>query len=264
MDRSSGVTAVGSRTSMAPRRSTLATRWGTLAAALVLCTPSGVRADNKYLEIPPKAEALASPAYRYANLADAEARAALDARRIPYELAEPPPPGVRLPIRLVGPLHGVTVHSALPPEERRDSPFEILDARLALALDDFCRILSQHDVVEVVHFTMYRPPGATPKDRAGPQPRHPGGLAIDVGALRKRGGRWLSVGAHWPASLGARTCGRGARRILDAAGRELQSIVCEAHDQRVFHYVLTPHFDRAHADHLHLEIKPSVEWFLVN
>jgi len=28
--------------------------------------------------------------------------------------------------------------------------------------------------------------------------------------------------------------------------------------------MLTPHFDPAHADHLHLEIKPQVKWFLVN
>jgi hypothetical protein len=27
---------------------------------------------------------------------------------------------------------------------------------------------------------------------------------------------------------------------------------------------LTPHFDQAHADHLHMEIKPGVKWFLIN
>ena len=42
------------------------------------------------------------------------------------------------------------------------------------------------------------------------------------------------------------------------------SIVCEAADARIFTYMLSPHFDKAHSDHLHLEIKPQVKWFLVN
>ena len=233
-----------------------------LAAAMLVVNPAS--AGNKYLEIPPQEEARASRAYRYANLTNEQAKAAVEARGIRYERATPPLPGVRFPIRLKGPLHGVTIRSVLPEEERQDSPFEILDARLALALDDFCRILAAHDIVEVIHFTMYRPPTKTPQDRNGPQTRHPGGLAIDVGALRKRNGEWLAVGPHWPTSLRSKTCGAGARKLSSRKGRELMSIVCEASDQRIFHYMLTPHFDEPHGDHLHLEIKPKVVWFLVN
>jgi hypothetical protein len=40
--------------------------------------------------------------------------------------------------------------------------------------------------------------------------------------------------------------------------------VCEAKDLRLFHAILTPHFNRAHSDHLHLEIKPDTAWFLVH
>ena len=237
---------------------------------LVLVWAAGVlgipvaRADNQYLVIPGQQEARSSRAYRYANLTNRAAAAEMAARGIRYVHATPPLPGVRFPIRLTGRLHGVLIRSSLPAAERRDSPFEILDARLAIALDDFCRILAQHDIVELVHFTMYRPPPQTPKDRNGPQTRHPGGLAIDLGGLRKRNGQWIAVGPHWPGLIGRKTCGRGARRLENRRGRELMSIVCEAYDQRIFHYMLTPHFDRPHADHLHLEIKPTVEWFLVN
>lgn len=233
----------------------------TAAAALVA---SAVAANNKYLEIPPEDESRGSPAFRHANLDDAAALAELDRRGVPYVRATAPLPGVRTAVRLTGPLRGVHVHSVLPEEERRDSPFELLDARLAIALDDFARVLARHDVVELVHFTMYRPPTTNPADPKKPQTRHPGGMAIDVGALRKRDGRWLSVGSHWPANVGARTCGAAAAVIKNPRGRELRSIVCEAADQRLFHYVLTPHFDPAHADHLHLEVKPEVKWFLVN
>jgi len=237
--------------------------------------PSAARASNKYLEVPPVELATASPAYRYANLGDDEVLAELAARNIAFTRVEPAVPGVRLPIRLSGPLHGVDVHSALPEEKRKSSAFEILDARLALALDDFCKLLAEHEIVELVHFTMYRPGAYTPASRSGgpgaplPLPstgstRHPGGLAVDVGALRKRTGEWLTVGQHWSSAIGAKTCGQGARTLENAPGRELQDIVCDAYAKRIFHYTLTPHFDKAHHDHVHLEIKPLVKWFLVN
>ena len=233
-----------------------------LCSALMVCGP--IAADNKYLEIPAAADATATPAYRYANMSDEEALTELIARGVPFRHAKPPAPGVRLPIRLAGPLHGVTIRSTLPEPERHNTPFDIMDARLALALDDFCRVLQIHDVVEVVHFTIYRPAQSVPSDPNAPQTRHPGGMAIDVGALKKSDGQWLAVGPHWTSAIGVKTCGRRGRRLLGRRGRELLSIVCELSDLRIFHYILSPHFDAAHADHLHLEIKPQVKWFLIN
>ncbi|MFO7181749.1 MAG: extensin family protein [Pseudomonadota bacterium] len=237
-----------------------------LLAALCSCLVSSfeARAANPYLEIPPEAEVRASPAHTYANMTNAEAFAELDRRGVAYEHATPPRPGVRAPIRLRGPLHGVHIHSSLPRSEWATTPYEILDARLALVLDDFCALLARHDIVEIVHFTMYRMPTEHSPDPEAPQIRHPGGMAIDVGALRKRNGQWLSIGPQWPPAIGARTCGPGARAMPSRSARELVSIVCEAADLRLFHFMLTPHFDDAHADHLHLEIKPGSRWFLVN
>lgn len=220
--------------------------------------------SNPFLEVPAESEARQSRAYRYANLENEQAFAELDRRRIPYERLLEPVAGVRAPIRLTGPLRGVSIHSVLPPAERAHSPYEILDARLALALHDFCLILAQHDVVEVVHFTMYRPPHLAPEHADHAQTRHPGGLAIDLGAMRKKSGDWLSVGPHWEGSIGAKTCGPGARKLLPRRARELRSMLCEANDQRLFHYMLSPHFDEAHDDHFHLEIKPGVKWFIAN
>jgi hypothetical protein len=220
-------------------------------------------ASGSRLVVPPPEVAEQSLAFHYANLGDAEAIDELNRRGIAWVPASPPLPGVRTPIRLSGPLRGVTIHSTLPEPERRTSAFEILDARLALALDDFCALLARHDVVELVHYTMYRPPGELPPDLTK-QIRHPAGLAIDVGAVRKADGRWLAIGPHWPSDIGAKTCGEGARELWSRPGREIVSIACEAADLRMFHFILTPHFDAAHADHLHLEIKPETRWFLVN
>jgi hypothetical protein len=223
-----------------------------------------MRPGNRYLDIPAREIAESKKAFLYANLSDEQALAELTRRNIPFVTARAPMPGVRTPIRLTGPLHGVTIRSTLPPAQRRTTFFEILDARLAIALDDFCALLARHDVVELVHFTMYRPPGELPPNFGEPLTRHPGGLAIDLGALRKRDGNLLAVGPHWPSNIGAKTCGDGAEQLWERPGRELLSIVCEASDEGLFHYILTPRFDSAHGDHLHLEIKPETRWFLVN
>lgn len=237
---------------------------GLALLALWSSDPAPARAMNPYLEIPPVAEAEDSPAFHYANLSNERAYAELVSRGIPFRREPQKVPGVRAPIRLTGPLNGVHIRSVLPPKERATSPFEILDARLALALDDLTLILAAHDVVEVVHFTMYRPPGKVPENPGEPQMRHPGGMAIDLGAMKKRDGSWLAVGPHWSSSIGSKTCGPDARELLPRRGRELISMMCEAADQRIFHYMLSPHFDHRHHDHLHLEIKPGVRWFLAN
>ena len=353
-------------------------------AALTAFRPAPARAFSPYLVVPDPAVAEASPAYRYANMTDAEAFEELDRRKILYTKLDATP-GVRAPCRLTGRLHGVYIHSSLPPEQRVISLFEILDARLALTLDDFAAILERHDIDEVVHYTMYRPnvgaPGhgghgveddpqagaasvrqrssnarlpagkaALPKappslgakgtiegnKRAEPAPlslqqkpgvaapkpvvmvtakkppqrplaapaakpsappaakpsaplarrppatvarrappsglhqttwappgtRHPAGLAIDVGLLHKKDGRWLSVARQFQGHIGDKTCGDGAYAPEAPDARELRALVCEASDLGVFTYVLTPDYNAAHVDHFHMEIKPGVRWFL--
>jgi hypothetical protein len=360
-------------------------------AVLAIALPQPARANSPYLETPPTEEVVQTPAYRYANMTNEEAYAELDRRKILYSRVKAVP-GVRAPVRLTGRLHGVLVRSSLPPEERATTMFEILDARLALALDDFALVLARHDIVEVVHYTMYRPnvpsaaeiaqaaaskerseaakdeapkaktatakdqadaskdrprakakrranldakatkngkasrrgggdrrkvdetfdieatdapaafakgapkkappkapakttskKGATPKPVAKtvakgtrgaghddephgkwapPGTRHPAGLAIDVGALKKRDGTVLSVGSHFRGNIGDRTCGAGAPVADSAEARELRAIVCEAREAGLFTYALTPNYDAPHSDHFHLEIKPGVTWFL--
>ncbi|MSP26313.1 MAG: hypothetical protein EXR75_14385 [Myxococcales bacterium] len=92
---------------------------------------------------------------------------------------------------------------------------------------------------------------------APPGTRHPAGLAIDLGALRKRDGTWLSVAQHFDGQLGAPTCGPRSEPPAHEAGRELWAIVCEAQQEGLFTFVLTPNYDVDHADHFHMEIKGS-------
>jgi Extensin-like protein C-terminus len=154
-----------------------------VASFAVAAMPSAASAFSPYLVVPEPAVAEASPAYRYANMTDGEAFAELDRRRLLYSRIDPVP-GVRAPIRLTGRLHGVNVHSSLPPDQRVVSPYEILDARLALALDDFCALLERHDVDEVVHYTMYRPNVAAPAH--GPPDEGPPVAAVRASGARPR------------------------------------------------------------------------------
>lgn len=389
------------------------------AAGVTLGAAQTAHALSGFLEVPPRDEVLQSAAYRYANMSNDDAFAELDRRGISY-VKVAAIGGVRAPIRLKGRLHGVDIHSSLSPEERKESIFEVLDARLALALDDFTVILAKHDIVELVHYTMYRPNVPSPAElaaaaakaekaekeaakaekeaarakgkngkgkpdpKAKPEPakpeprrpvagkhkgldpkatkpgkndgrpsngtgskkkqglekespffdepsnvldahddeahaeeavhaelakngpqkkvataqkpaqasrksgsrkpaktrilpkseehahgkwappgtRHPAGLAIDVGILKRQDGTQLNVAAQFLGKIGERTCGEGARVPESADARELREIVCEARESEVFTYALTPNFNADHFDHFHFEIKPQVEWFL--
>ncbi|MFW5739001.1 MAG: extensin family protein [Myxococcota bacterium] len=126
-----------------------------MAAALAL-VPWVAEASDPFLVAPAAEIVERSPAFRYANMSAQAALNELDRRKILYQQVEPHG-AVRTPIRLTGKLHGVHIHSALPEHERPTTPFEICDARFALALDDFSALLAKRDIVELIHYTMYRP-----------------------------------------------------------------------------------------------------------
>jgi len=163
--------------------------------------------------------------------------------------------GVLAPVRLRGGLHGVYFHSGVPVAQRASSPWEIVDCRLVLALDDFAAQLAAHGIVEVVHYSMYRPPPSSwPTGRLAS--RHPGGLAIDAASFVKQDGETLVVERDFHGRIGAATCGPGARPPwpATAAAVELRQIVCDAVNAGLFHVALTPDFNWAHRNHFHLEV----------
>jgi len=201
-----------------------------------------------------------TPAMRYGNMDRATCESELVRRHVPF-VAIGQTRGVLAPIRLTGPLHGVSYHSTLPPRQRASSPWEIVDCRLALALDDFSTILARHDVVEVIHFSVYRPPHATTV--LGRQ--HDGALAIDAGWFKRKDGTTLQVERDFHGRIGAQTCGAGAGPSPSTPEAvALRSIACEAADAHLFNVELTPDYNWQHRNHFHLEVTPSVRWFLVH
>lgn len=196
-------------------------------------------------------------ASRYARLDRMRCEAELVRRQISFTRS-PGARGVVAPVRLTGPLSGgVTFRSNLPASKSRTSPYDIYDCRLVLALDDFARMLAKHDIVEVVHLSVYRP--VSPKVvLKGAGRRHGGALAIDAALFKTKDGRTLSVEKDFhPRRIGARPC-----PAPDSAS-ELRKIACEANEARLFNVLLTPDFNRAHRNHFHLEVTAGVRWTLV-
>jgi hypothetical protein len=176
----------------------------------------------------------------------------LRAHRIPFaRVPASEAPGVAFPVRLRGPVGGVRIRS-----RGGSSLHEIVDCRLVLAIADLAPALRAEGVVALEHYSIYRP-GAHIR-RSSRVSGHAHGLAIDAAFFHLRGGREITILDDW----GVRT-----RRADPCASYEegeeasrLRRIACQAAQSETFQVVLTPHFDRAHNNHLHLELRPGVSW----
>ena len=204
-----------------------------------------------------------APAMRYAKLDRGACEAELGKRHIAFERVGEAR-GVIAPLRLKGAIAGVDFHSMLPLAQRRTSPYEIYDCRLVLALDDWARVLARYDVVEVVHYSVYRPPPAK-QVLNGPGRRHSGALAIDAAIFKLRDGTTLNVEKDFHGRIGSKPCGAKAASTagLPAPALTLRKIVCEAADAQMFNVMLTPDYNWPHRNHFHLEVTAGARWVLV-
>ena len=164
-------------------------------------------------------------------------------------------PGVRWPIRLQGPIAGVSF------EPIDQSPtYAVLDCRLAFTLQAWAHDLRQAGVRRVDYFSMYRPNATVAGSDAVSGHAH--GMAIDAARFVLRSGAAVDVLDDWEGRKhGQAPC--PIRPDEARPGRLLRSITCTAADRKLFQVVLTPHYNKAHENHVHLEIKPEVSWTYV-
>lgn len=205
-----------------------------------------------------------APATRYGRMSARSCLAEAKKRKLPV-IALGETRGVPIPVRITGELHGVRVHSALPKSQWTTSPYEVVDCRLALAIDDFTAILATHDVVELVHMSAYRPP---PKKwpEGKPGKRHGAGMALDAAIFVKRDGTRLVVEKHFKGHRHSAPCPKVVTAKAggkSAETKELRSLFCEARENGVFHVMLSPNFNWAHRNHFHLEVAAHPRWFYV-
>lgn len=206
------------------------------------------------------------PAAVYADMSKKACLAELSKRKIAYTEAGKSP-GVLAPVRLTSNVGGVVFRSDAPDRERSVSSAEVFDCRLVLALHDWAKILRAHGIDEVRTITAWRPPPRSwPRHKQAD--RHPGALAVDIRALgKKTAGNapkvWLSIEKDFRGKIGTPVCGKTAQQGGTDAAKTLRAVLCDASQKGLFTSILTPNYDRAHRDHVHVEIRPHTEWTLL-
>jgi len=244
---------------------------GSVAAPAYASLPGEEPTEPVEHEIPSAAQALpdvptnaaATPAVKYASLGQGTCEAELRRRKIPFVRAEAR--GVLAPVRLRGPVSGVTFRSQVPERARATSPYEIFDCRLVLALDDFAKLLTKLDIVEVIHYSAYRPPSARGWVPGRVGSRHGGALALDAGKFVKKDGTVLDVEKEFHGRIGAKTCGPGTGPSPSTPeALALRTLACDSAAGHLFNVVLTPNYNWPHRNHFHLEVTSGVKWFIVH
>ena len=188
-------------------------------------------------------------------LTEAQCREVLAANDVDVESTDAA--GVAMPVRLLSPIDGIEVsHRA------GSSVHSILDCRLVVALLSWSTELRRAGVTELLHYSVYRP-GARVNGN-GSRSGHASALAIDVGVVRLVDGTALVVDDVWlDRRRGVPPCpppptDNGAPEPAEQA--LLRHLVCDAVSRDLFQVVLTPHHDHAHRNHVHLELRPGVDW----
>jgi hypothetical protein len=89
-------------------------------------------------------------------------------------------------------------------------------------------------------------------------------LAIDILGVKLNDGRLLLVERDWRLSPETPPCGPDTDLVEDTEEAVLlRNIVCGAARAGIFHHLLTPDYDAAHEDHLHLDIKRDARAIVV-
>ena len=134
---------------------------------------------------------------------------------------------------------------------------QVLDCRLALALLVWSDELREAGVVEIEHISTYRPGARV--HRVGVPSGHARAMAIDIARFRRGDGTTLDVEELWSgAERGVAPCEATEDESEDLA--TLRRLVCAVAAREMFQIVLTPHYDRPHRNHVHLELRPEVDW----
>jgi hypothetical protein len=190
-----------------------------------------------------------------ADLPDPACLHYLAEQHIPF-VTKDPVRGVRTPIELTGPIHGVrlTPRVGHPP---------VMDCELARALWEAGPVIARAGITELSFSGAYN---YRTRHNSSQLSAHSFGLAIDVHVLRGESGdldikRDFERGAGAWRSLVTRegdlTGCVGSPRT--AKGRTLRRLVCELKHHSAFRVIITPDDDRDHRDHLHLEAFPNTD-----
>lgn len=193
-----------------------------------------------------------------AALSDRSCLRALVRAGVPFARVRGRVPGITTPVRVTGPIRGVTWR-----DHGRPSTDELMDCRMAVAMVRYAPMLRAMGIHEVRHLSLYRAPSEREVARSPLQTRHPGGLAIDAAIFLRDNGDRLVVERDFHGRRGRPVCGPTARVAALPAARFLRGLFCDTARRGYFHVVLGPNFNFPHRNHFHLEIARGVSWQFV-
>jgi hypothetical protein len=157
-----------------------------------------------------------------------------------------------MPIQLTGTINGFRIK-----QKNKRTSNSYLDCRMAVALAHWVRILSEYGFTEVEYSSIYRR-----NARVGGSSKvsgHAHGLAIDIDRFIFSDQRKLAVLDDWvERDRGDEPCSKEYDEPVSS--QLMRQTVCDAAARKLFQVVLTPHYNRAHANHVHLELVPGVDW----
>ena len=163
-------------------------------------------------------------------------------------------PGIHSPISLSLPLNGLN-YRFVDIDTKRNSLY--LDCELALALVRANPIFLKNGISTIVDLGIYnyRCIGGEgfPPDCPQGISAHANGQAIDIYALENDGGQVYSIENDWVIDEeNVETCSADTENASDAL---LHKIFCDQSEQGIWNTILTPNFNSAHRNHVHLDLK---------
>lgn len=222
-----------------------------LALVSTIATPGSARRKNPLVFFPKEPEQL--KAIRYARMESGSCLAELNARGLEFSPGKLTG-GIEAPIVLNETVRGVRFTRVYAAGE---APEPLMDCRLALALDDLAQVASDQQIAEVRYSSIHRP-----GSRRGGH-GHRAGVAIDINEFMRQDGSVLNVLQDFEgARIGSRTCGEQAPKPKSAKALQLRELVCAIDQAGSFNLLLTPHYDRRHRNHFHLEVRRGIDWVL--
>lgn len=165
----------------------------------------------------------------------------LEAAGVEVETAVDAPDSVAQPVRVTGPIDGVDLRLAWSRDPAHDV-HAVFDCRLVVALLPAVALVQAagYDTLEYVSAT---------RRGGGRRSMHRLGLAVDLVAVRQ-GDQRYNVEELYRRG-GVERCRRGSMP-RDVFGE----ILCRGWRERWLHTILGPDHDRAHRDHLHVDLAP--------
>ncbi|MDH3343156.1 MAG: extensin family protein [Gammaproteobacteria bacterium] len=186
---------------------------------------------------------------RLIDMTEAQCFEFLDNHNIKYKRL-PETGAVKYPVRILSPIEGINYRHIA--DSKKHS---VMDCRLVVALAGIGPVLKEFDITDIYHMRTHS--HAARVGGKGRTSGHHYALALDIARLVTADGETMKIKTDWSdRRKDVDPCLEGDDDSDEQT--TLRNITCKIAEQDIFHWILTPHYNKAHHDHLHIEIREKV------